>query len=169
MLQQFRTLVESLLERNLAEIGVSGEQFVAACERARNTRDINKMVFDQIMAVDDFLSPLQRPAALPCVCSRSRMLLLSVQKVDAAEEHGAGVGSREVCHVKARAAIRCSHADIRRGGLTGPCNKPVACPLNQVARKRKGPREIMTWMCVRCAPHHTPHALHVDCGCGVLS
>ena len=54
--QQFCTLVESLLEQHLNEIGVTGEEFVAVCQRARDGRDINKMVFEQIMAVDDFLS-----------------------------------------------------------------------------------------------------------------
>lgn len=60
--QDFCKLAEELLEQHLREIGVTSEQFVKACEWGRHRRDINRMVFDQIMAIDDYLSasPLPR-------------------------------------------------------------------------------------------------------------
>lgn len=59
---------------------------MAVCQRARDGRDINKMVFDQILAVDDFLS------TLPCIAGvapRAPVLTVhgcatSVQETDAA-------------------------------------------------------------------------------------
>lgn len=53
--QKFCELVESLLSSNLDAIGVSDEQFVAACGVSQN-QEVNKLVFGQIMAVDDFLT-----------------------------------------------------------------------------------------------------------------
>jgi hypothetical protein len=53
---QFRDLVEQLLVQQLAEIGITGEDFAATCEIAclGGGRDVNKMVLDQILAIDDF-------------------------------------------------------------------------------------------------------------------
>ena len=39
----------------MAELGVSDEQFVAACEKA-SENPIHKKIVDQIMAVDNFLA-----------------------------------------------------------------------------------------------------------------
>lgn len=58
--QKFKELVEGLLETHLTEIGVAPEDFVEICSTARNSRDVNKVVFDQILAVDDFLSACLR-------------------------------------------------------------------------------------------------------------
>lgn len=56
VVQQFCTLVENLLEQHLLEIGCTAEQFVETCEKFRSDRDINMMVFDQLLAVEDFMS-----------------------------------------------------------------------------------------------------------------
>lgn len=48
--------VDSLLTAHLDEVCVSPEQFCAACETSRDSRDINSEVFKQIMAMDDFLT-----------------------------------------------------------------------------------------------------------------
>ena len=53
--QQFRNLIDGLLTQHLAEIGVSEEAFVQACEHGRNN-SASRQVFEQIMAVDDFLT-----------------------------------------------------------------------------------------------------------------
>ena len=52
----FRDLAESLLERHLEEVSVTPEMFVKACEVGRNQRDVNKIVWDQISAIDDFMT-----------------------------------------------------------------------------------------------------------------
>lgn len=61
--------MEGLLEAHLTEIGVAPEDFVEICSQARYGRDVNRMVFDQIMAVDDFTS---KPAC--CLGRKSRKL-----------------------------------------------------------------------------------------------
>lgn len=53
--QKFRNLIDGLLTQHLAEIGVSEEAFVQACEHGRNN-SASRQVFEQIMAVDDFLT-----------------------------------------------------------------------------------------------------------------
>ena len=53
---EFRNLIDNLLTQHLAEIGVSEEQFAKACEHGRDRRDVNRKVFDQLIAVDDFLT-----------------------------------------------------------------------------------------------------------------
>lgn len=68
--EKFIELVEELLEQHLSEVGLSAQDFVEICEAAgvgrkgRHTRDINKIVFQQLIAVEDFLSELY---SIPCV------------------------------------------------------------------------------------------------------
>mmetsp|Transcript_34675 Transcript_34675/g.45854 ORF Transcript_34675/g.45854 Transcript_34675/m.45854 type:complete len:363 (-) Transcript_34675:775-1863(-) len=52
----FKEQVEQLLTQHLAELGVSEEMFLEACETARHSRDINTEVYDQVVAMDDFLT-----------------------------------------------------------------------------------------------------------------
>lgn len=52
----FRAVAEDLLVTHLSRVGVTTEQFVEACERGRNSRGINKNVWSQICAIDDFLT-----------------------------------------------------------------------------------------------------------------
>jgi len=52
----FRELVENLLSQHLAELGLSIEMFADACEKSRYARDLNMEVYDQILAMDDFLT-----------------------------------------------------------------------------------------------------------------
>lgn len=52
----FKLQVEQLLTQHLAELGVSEDMFLEACERARSSRDINQEVYDQIVAMEDFLT-----------------------------------------------------------------------------------------------------------------
>jgi hypothetical protein len=56
--QAFCDLVEMLLESHLAEIGISPEDFVEICMKAKNSRQLNTQVVEQILAVEDFLSAL---------------------------------------------------------------------------------------------------------------
>jgi hypothetical protein len=53
--QAFQELVEVLLEQHLAELGVTPEQFVAACERGAGN-PANEAVLKHVLAVDDFLT-----------------------------------------------------------------------------------------------------------------
>merc|ERR1712185_358220 len=53
---QFREHVERILTTELTTVGIALEQFVEACESARHSRDINKEVVEQILAMDDFLT-----------------------------------------------------------------------------------------------------------------
>lgn len=54
-MQDFKKIVEDLLEELMKELGVTNEQFVEACERAEQN-PIHKKIVDQIMAVDNFLA-----------------------------------------------------------------------------------------------------------------
>ena len=51
----FRELVDMLLSSNLSALGVTSLQFVEACTRGKDL-DVHKAIFEQILAVDDFLS-----------------------------------------------------------------------------------------------------------------
>ncbi len=51
----FRELVDMLLSSNLSALGVTSLQFVEACQRGKDL-DVHKAIFEQILAVDDFLS-----------------------------------------------------------------------------------------------------------------
>jgi len=47
--------VDSLLLSHLKTVGISSEQFVEACGSTRSSqRDVNRHVYDQIVAMDDF-------------------------------------------------------------------------------------------------------------------
>src|SRR5262245_45990518 len=78
--QKFCKLIEDLLSKNLKEIGVTEEQFVAACAHGSN-QEVNKLIFGQILAVDDFLSQKTglKPAHSCC----------SLQEDDGQAQHGA--------------------------------------------------------------------------------
>ena len=52
--KEFCEHVEALIDSNLGELGITTEIFVASCERARNSRDINATVFERLIAMDDF-------------------------------------------------------------------------------------------------------------------
>jgi len=54
--EMFRLTVEQLITQHLAELGVPDEMFVEACEKEREAREINQEVYDQILAMDDFLT-----------------------------------------------------------------------------------------------------------------
>lgn len=54
--QDFKKIVEDLLEQLMIELGVTHEQFLAACEKATLTGNpVHKKIVDQITAVDNFL------------------------------------------------------------------------------------------------------------------
>ena len=54
--REFCQLIDNLLCSHLAEIGVAELQFAKAVEAGYQRRDVNRKVFDQIIAVDDFLT-----------------------------------------------------------------------------------------------------------------
>ena len=54
--REFCQLIDNLLSSHLSEIGVSEVQFAKAVEAGYQRRDVNRKVFDQIIAVDDFLT-----------------------------------------------------------------------------------------------------------------
>ena len=54
-LQQFKKLVEDLLGELMAELGVTQEQFMLACEKA-SQKPLHKKIVDQITAVDNFVA-----------------------------------------------------------------------------------------------------------------
>ena len=51
---EFREHIEALLSSNLGELGVTSDFFFEACLKGRNTRDINRTVYDRMIAMDDF-------------------------------------------------------------------------------------------------------------------
>lgn len=74
--QRFIELVDTLLEAHLSEIGVTAEQFADVCARAKDSRDLNRRVFEHLLAVDDFLSECAQAYANACfcicICARTR-------------------------------------------------------------------------------------------------
>ena len=52
--REFREHIETLLTSNLGELGVGPELFFEACLKGRNARDINKTVYERMVAMDDF-------------------------------------------------------------------------------------------------------------------
>jgi The ARF-like 2 binding protein BART len=52
--REFKEHIEALISSNLGELGISSEMFFEACEKGRNGRDINKQVFERMVAMDDF-------------------------------------------------------------------------------------------------------------------
>ena len=53
--QDFQSLVESLLEKELNEFGVTPELFFEACATS-TSNPVHKKLFDQILAVDNFIA-----------------------------------------------------------------------------------------------------------------
>ncbi|CAM9177356.1 unnamed protein product [Chrysoparadoxa australica] len=54
--KQFRELIETLLSAALTEVGISSEEFVDCIESSRFGNEVNKAVYEQIIAMDDFLT-----------------------------------------------------------------------------------------------------------------
>jgi hypothetical protein len=51
---EFREHIEALITSNLGEVGVTVEMFYESCERAGQSRDVNRAVFERMMAMEDF-------------------------------------------------------------------------------------------------------------------
>jgi The ARF-like 2 binding protein BART len=52
--REFRDHIEALISSNLGELGITTELFFESCENGRNNRDINKQVFERMIAMEDF-------------------------------------------------------------------------------------------------------------------
>ena len=52
--KEFRDHIEALISSNLGELGITSETFFESCEKGRNNRDINKQVFERMIAMEDF-------------------------------------------------------------------------------------------------------------------
>jgi hypothetical protein len=52
--REFKEHIEALISSNLGELGITPEILLDSCERGRNGRDINKQVFERMIAMDDF-------------------------------------------------------------------------------------------------------------------
>lgn len=51
---EFCDHIEALLASNLGEVGITNDQFLESCEKARSGRDVNATVFERLIAMDDF-------------------------------------------------------------------------------------------------------------------
>lgn len=54
--KEFKDHVEALISSNLGELGITVELFYESCEKGRHNRDINRAVFERMVAMDDFLT-----------------------------------------------------------------------------------------------------------------
>lgn len=54
--REFREHMEVLISSNLGELGITSDIFFEACDRGRNGRDINRLVFEKLIAMDDFMT-----------------------------------------------------------------------------------------------------------------
>lgn len=52
--REFREHIEALLTSNLGELGVTMEVFYESCVKGRNDRDVNRTVFEKLVAMEDF-------------------------------------------------------------------------------------------------------------------
>ena len=52
----FKLHIDDLLTATFNECGITEEVFYAACNKSRYRRDINALVFERLMAVDDFVT-----------------------------------------------------------------------------------------------------------------
>lgn len=52
--EEFRKHIEALIESNLGELGITPELFYESCEKSRNSRNVNKTVFERLTAIDEF-------------------------------------------------------------------------------------------------------------------
>lgn len=52
--QEFLDHMEGVINSNLAELDVTPDVFYEACQTSRNSRDINKRVFEKLLAMEDF-------------------------------------------------------------------------------------------------------------------
>lgn len=52
--KEFSEHIEVLISSNLGELGISSETFFESCEKGRDSRDINKQVFERMIAMEDF-------------------------------------------------------------------------------------------------------------------
>jgi len=48
--------IEALIDAQLDKVGISNDLLVAACKHARHNREINREVYEQMIAMDDFLT-----------------------------------------------------------------------------------------------------------------
>ena len=51
---EFREHIEALITSNLGEVGVTVEMFYESCELAGQSRDVNRAVFERMLAMEDF-------------------------------------------------------------------------------------------------------------------
>ena len=51
---EFREHIEALISSNLGELDITPEMFFESCQNGRNNRDINRQVFERMIAMDDF-------------------------------------------------------------------------------------------------------------------
>ena len=49
-------MADELLLEHLQQVGVSEKDFLKACEVGRTRRDVNMKAFDQLVAIDDFMT-----------------------------------------------------------------------------------------------------------------
>jgi len=54
--REFKDMVETMISSNLGELGVTVDMFFDACQKGRNSRDINQAVIERMIAMDDFLT-----------------------------------------------------------------------------------------------------------------
>jgi hypothetical protein len=87
--QEFSQHIEALIESNLQEVGVTVEMFYESCERAGQARDINRAVFERMLAMEDF-NTFKRIM----VKRNTELQLLAMQ--DAADDAMNDAGARNV-------------------------------------------------------------------------
>ncbi len=51
---EFRDHIEALITSNLGEVGITVAMFYESCEKGRGERDINRAVFERMLAMEDF-------------------------------------------------------------------------------------------------------------------
>ena len=52
--REFRDHIEALITSNLGELGVTMDVFYESCVKGRNGRDVNRTVFEKLVAMEDF-------------------------------------------------------------------------------------------------------------------
>lgn len=81
----FKKLVEELIGHLLAELGVTQEQFMEACEKA-GQNPIHKRIVDQIVAVDNFLAFKKLMQKRNAELNQQAMKLIMKKQKEASEQ-----------------------------------------------------------------------------------
>lgn len=121
---EFRDHIEALISSNLGELGISSEMFFESCEKGRNNRDINKQVFERMIAMEDFETfkklMTKRNMELQLEAIRSYNVTKSPHKTKQSRSTYSDSHEDEEMREAMEASLRCGESERERSQLPVP-------------------------------------------------